>query len=124
FPHVVKFPGHSGARTMAARWQQHCRTAGVPTATWLAEVTVGEVAGVFHQPLGGEVRGLLDAFTTAWRELGAHLLEHHGGSAAAMVAAADGHGAALAEELAALGCWDDRHRHGDLEVPLHKRAQI
>ena len=124
FPHVVKLPGHSGARTMGARWQQHCRTAGVPGAEWLADVTVDEVAGVFHQPLEGEVRGLLDAFTAAWRELGVHLLEHHGGSAAAMVGAAGNSGASLAAELAALPCWDDRHRLDDLEVPLHKRAQI
>lgn len=124
FPHVVKFPGHSGARTMAARWQQHCRTAGVPTAGWLAHVTVETVADVFQQPLVGEVRGLLDAFTTAWRELGTHLLEHHDGSATAMVAAAEGRGAALAAELGALPCWDDRHRIDDLEVPLYKRAQI
>ena len=124
FPHVVKLPGHSGARTMGARWQQHCRTTGVPTADWLAGITVEEVAAVFHQPLDGEVRGLLDAFTAAWHELGVHLLEHHAGSAAAMVGAAGGSGASLAAELGSLPCWDDRHRLGDLEVPLYKRAQI
>ncbi|HAS10055.1 MAG TPA: hypothetical protein DCS55_05980 [Acidimicrobiaceae bacterium] len=124
FPHVVKLPGHSGARTMAARWQARCRHAGAPTAAWLAEVTVEQVADVFHQPLDGEVRGLLDAFTAAWRELGAHLLDHHAGSAVAMVEAADGQGAALTAELGALPCWDDRHRLDDLDVPLYKRAQI
>lgn len=124
FPHVVKLPGHSGARTMAARWQQHCRTVGVPGAQWLADVTVEEVAGVFHQPLEGEVRGLLDAFTAAWRELGVHLLEHHGGSAAAMVGAAGGRGAVVAAELGALPSWDDRPRLDGVEVPLYKRAQI
>ena len=124
FPHVVKIPGHSGARTMGARWQQHCRSVGVPTADWLASVTVEQVAEVFGQPLEGEVRGLLDAFTAAWRELGVHLLEHHGGSAALMVAGAEGQGAALAGELAGLPCWDDRHELDGLEVPLYKRAQI
>ena len=124
FPHVVKLPGHSGARTMGVHWQAHCRTAGVPTARWLADVTVEQVAEVFGQPLGGEVRGLLDAFTAAWRELGTHLLEQHDGSAAAMVDRAGGRGAALASELATLPCWDDRHVVDGLEVPLHKRAQI
>ena len=124
FPHVVKLPGHSGARTMAARWQERCRTAGVPTAGWLAGITVDAVAEVLRQPLEGEGRGLLDAFTAAWRELGAHLLEHHGGSAPAMIDAAGGSGTALAAELGALPCWDDRHRVGALEVPLYKRAQI
>lgn len=124
FPHVVKLPDRSGARTLATRWQQHCRRHGVPTADRLAGVTVEEVADIFQQPLDTEVRGLLDAFTAAWRELGAHLLEHHDGTALGLVASAGGSGAALAEELAALPCWDDRNRHGDLEVPLHKRAQI
>ena len=124
FPHVVKLPGHSGARTMGARWQQHCRSVGVPSAGWLADVTVEQVAEVFAQPLEGEVRGLLEAFAVAWRELGVHLLERHAGSAAAMVAAADGQGAALAGELAGLASWDDRHDLDGLDVPLYKRAQI
>jgi hypothetical protein len=124
FPHVVKLPGRSGARTLATRWNQHCGRHGVPDARWLAQVTVEQVADVFAQPLEGEVLGLLDAFAVAWRELGSHLLERQGGSAATMVAAAAGSGAALAEELAGLPSWDDRHRVGDLEVPLYKRAQI
>ncbi len=124
FPHVVKLPGHCGARTMGARWQQHCSEHGVPTAGWLSEVTVEQVAAVFRQPIDGEVRGLLDAFTSAWRELGVHLLEHHDGSALRLVQAVDGSGAALAAELGALACWDDRHDLDGLEVPLYKRAQI
>jgi hypothetical protein len=124
FPHVVKLPGHSGARTLAARWQQHCRTVGVPTADWLAAVTGEQAAALFQQPLHGEVRELIDAFTAAWRELGAHLLDHHDGSALAMVDAAEGSGASLAAELGALACWDDRHDLDGLEVPLYKRAQI
>ena len=124
FPHVVKLPGRSGARTLATRWHEHCDRHGVPDARWLAEVDVETVASVFQQPLDTEVRGLLDAFTAAWRELGRHLLGRHDGDATAMVAAAGHRGATLAEELAALPCWDDRHRLGDLDVPLHKRAQI
>ncbi len=124
FPHVVKLPGHSGARTLAARWQQHCGASGVPSAGWLVDVTVEQVADVFHQPLDTEARGLLDAFTAAWQELGAHLLERHEGSAAAMVAAAAGSGAVLAAELGALPCWDDRHDIDGLDVPVYKRAQI
>lgn len=124
FPHVAKLPGRSGARTLATRWREHCDRHGVPDAAWLAGVTATDVAVVFAQPLQGEVVGLLEAFAAAWRELGAHLRERHGGSAAAMVAAAGGRGAALAEELASVPSWDDRHRLDDLEVPLHKRAQI
>lgn len=124
FPHVAKLPGRSGARTMQARWQAHCRAHGVPSADWLAQASVERVAEVFVQPPTGAVRGLLEAFTAAWRELGAHLLDHHGGSAARLVDAADGRGAALAEELGSLPCWDDRHDLDGREVPLYKRAQI
>jgi hypothetical protein len=124
FPHVRKLPGRSGARTLATRWHEHCELHGVPDARWLADVTMEEVADLFGQPPEGEVLGLLEAFAVAWRELGHHLLQHHGGSAAAMVQAAGGSGAALAEELAGLPCWDDRHVVDGLEVPLYKRAQI
>lgn len=124
FPHVRKIPGHSGARTLGARWQAWCLSGGVPAASWLSGVGVEQVAEVFQQPVEGEVRGLLDAFVTAWRELGGHLLERHGGSAVDLVAGAGGSGAALAEELAGLPSWDDRHTHDRREVPLYKRAQI
>jgi hypothetical protein len=124
FPHVHKLPGRSGARTLATRWHQHCGLHGVPDSRWLADVSLAQVAEVFAQPTDGEVVGLLEAFAVAWRELGEHLLTRHDGSAAAMVRAADGSGAALAEELAGLACWDDRHLVDGLEVPLHKRAQI
>jgi len=124
FPHVAKRPGRSGARTLATRWHEHCDRHGVPDAGWLARVTVPEVAELFAQPAQGEVLGLLGAFAVAWRELGQHLLEHHDGSAAGLVDAAGGSGAALAEELASLPSWDDRLRLDELEVPLYKRAQI
>ncbi|MFP5322073.1 MAG: queuosine salvage family protein [Acidimicrobiia bacterium] len=124
FPHVRKLPGRSGARTLATRWHGHVDRHGVPDAGWLAAVTVEQVADVFVQPREGEVLGLLEAFAVAWRELGQHLLARHGGSAAAMVRSAGGSGAALAEELAGLSCWDDRHEVDGVEVPLHKRAQI
>jgi len=124
FPHVVKLPGRSGARTLGTRWHERCDRHGVPDAAWLADVDVETVASVFQQPLDTDVRELLDAFTTAWQELGRHLLDRHDGDATAMVAAADHRGAMLAEALAALPCWDDRHHLGDLEVPLYKRAQI
>lgn len=124
FPHLVKLPGRSGARTLATRWHEHCDEHGVPDAGWLTGVTADEVAEVFAQPRDGEIGPLLELFAAAWNELGAHLMAHHDGSAATMVAAAGGSGAALAEELAALPSWDDRHRVGDLVVPLFKRAQI
>jgi len=124
FPHVTKLPGRSGARTLATRFHDHVDRHGVPTAGWLSEVTTAQVARLFAQPLDGEVFDLVDAFAGAWRELGAHLLDRHGGSALGLVEAAGGSGAALAEELAALPAWRDEHRLDGLVVPLFKRAQI
>lgn len=124
FPHVRKLPGRSGARTMATRWQVHCRSEGVPTAPRLRRLDIAEVAQIFGQPVDRPIDELMAAFTASLHGLGQHLVEHHGGSAADMVLAAAGSGAALAAELAGLPLWDDRHRHGELDVPLYKRAQI
>ena len=124
FPHVDKEPGMGGARTMATRWHRRCTTEGPPTASWLSSVGVDQVAAVFGQPTTGPAGELVACFAAAWRELGDHLLDHHDGSASAMVAAAAGSAAALADELVRLPHWADVHRHGPVEVPLGKRAQI
>lgn len=124
FPHVAKLPGLSGARTLATRFNDHCRTAGVARAEDLAEIDQATVTEIFHQPSDGPAAELMGHFTSAWNELGAFLLDRHHGRALDLIDAAGGHGATLAEQLGALRHWNDRHRHGQLDVPLYKRAQI
>ncbi len=128
FPHVAKAPGLSGARTLATRFNDHCRRAGVPRAGTLADIDVATVTEIFGQPTSGPAAELMAHFRAAWHEFGAFLLDEHDGHALTLIDAAGGSGAALAERLAALPHWDDRHRHpgpvGDLEIPLYKRAQI
>ncbi len=128
FPHVVKLPGRSGARTLGTRFNDHCRTTGVPTADALATIDVRAVAAIFFQPTDGPAGELMGHFTSAWNELGQFLLDQHGGDVLDLIGAADGSGAQLASRLGALPHWDDRATYpgpdGDLEVPLFKRAQI
>lgn len=126
FPHVRKLNGLSGARTLATRWHDH--VADDPAAALdvgrMAAIDRAAVAAIFGQSCGGDVVGLLDAFVAAWRELARFLIEHYDGSPMALVEDASRSAAALAERLAPLPCWHDVHRHGALEVPIFKRAQI
>lgn len=126
FPVVRKRPGLSGARTLATNWQAWCARHGVPTAAWLADVAVTEVAEVLDQPSepSDAVHELLDHFCAAWNELGQLLVTTYGGSVTALVEDANQRAATLTTTLAALSRWDDRHAYGDETVPLLKRAQI
>lgn len=123
FPLLDKDPGLSGARTLATRWRRFYAERR-PDAGWLVDVDRPTVARVFGQGTSTAVVELLDHFVDAWRELGEFLLEGYDGSAINLVEDADRCGATLAGTLGELGCWRDRHRHGSLDVPLFKRAQI
>jgi hypothetical protein len=124
FPDLRKRPGLSGARSLAAAWSEHVDRYGPPTAAWLAGADAARCAGLFDQPHPGPVDDLLDLFARAWRDLGALLDERAGGSAAGLVRSADGSAAALVDVLATMPLAHDVSRHGDVEVPLYKRAQI
>jgi hypothetical protein len=115
FPTLRKAPGMSGFRTVEAGLRAH----GPWPAQELTAFTAGRIAEVTGQDPGHELMGL---FARALRELGAHVLERHGGSFAAMAAAPSG--VALAEELAGLPMWRDASPYGDRLVPFYKRAQI
>jgi hypothetical protein len=124
FPDLRKRPGLSGARSLAAAWADHVARSGAPTATWLAEADAARCARLFDQPHPGPVDDLLELLARAWRDLGALLDERAGGSAAALVRSAGGSAAALVEILGTMPLAHDVSRHGDVEVPLYKRAQI
>ena len=128
FPELRKRPGLSGARTLAEALADHVAAHGAPTAEWLAEVDAATCAEIFGQPRPGPVDDLLDLFARAWNDLGALLLDGYGGSAAALVASADGSAATLVSTLGAMPLAADVATHGDgddaVEVPFYKRAQI
>ena len=123
FPDLHKRPGLSGARSLAAAWAEHVARDGPPTPAWLAEADAARCARLFDQPHPGPVDDLLALFAQAWRDLGA-LLEGFGGSAAALVRSAGGSAAGLVDILGAMPLAHDVAHHGDVEVPLYKRAQI
>jgi Potential Queuosine, Q, salvage protein family len=124
FPDLRKRPGLSGARSLAAAWSEHVDRCGPPTPAWLAEADAARCASLFDQPYPGPVDDLLGLFARAWRDLGALLDERAGGSAAGLVRSAGGSAAALVDVLGTMPLAHDVARHGEVEVPLYKRAQI
>lgn len=124
FPDLRKRPGLSGARSLATAWSDHVDRCGPPTAAWLAEASAARCASLFDQPHPGPVDDLLELFARAWRDLAALLDERAGGSAAGLVGSAGGSAQALVDLLGTMPLAHDVSRHGDVEVPLYKRAQI
>jgi hypothetical protein len=121
FPVLRKRDGMSGYFTIATAWREHCEREGAPSAAWLAGATTERCAQIFGQDPGLELMAL---FATSWRQTGELLLDRYDGSVLALVEDADRSAARLVELLRAAPMWDDRRRHGDLDVPFYKRAQI
>ena len=129
FPVLHKRDGLSGARSLAEALADHVAREGAPTAGWLSQADAATCAAIFGQPHPGPVDDLLDLFAQAWRDLGDLLTVRFGGSAAAMVWAADGSAAALVETLAEMPLARDIAGYAldggaTLDVPFLKRAQI
>lgn len=124
-PVVRKRLGASGARSMAnglATWLGDDE--GV-TAERLARLDTDTAHMVFDQPHdGGPVDELMGLFTVALNDLGQVVLDDHAGSFVAMVDAAHGSAASMASLLVEMPFFRDVSTHGELEVPLLKRAQI
>ncbi len=115
FPTLRKAPGMSGFRTVEAG----LKARGPWTARELCELTPADVARTLGQDPGHELMAL---FARALGEIGAHVLERHGGSFAAV--AAGGQAVPVAAELAELELWRDVSTHDGEPVPFYKRAQI
>jgi hypothetical protein len=127
-PHVRKRPGCSGATTMATALREWAATEAL-TARRLTAVTAAEAHERFGQPPdgAGEPGGrdeLMRLFAGALAELGAFVLDHHGGSFLHLVASADGRAAGLVATLGRLASFGDVAEHRGRPVPLYKRAQL
>lgn len=123
FPTLRRRDDRSGyfhvARSLTERWHR-----GPLSARELLALDGDACADLFDQPRSGPPFELMTLFATALNALGAHLADHHRGSAARMVAAAQGSAVALAGELAGIPFFDDVHRYRGFDVPIYKRAQI
>ena len=124
FPVLRKRPGMSGYHTIASIFRERCTSVGAPSAAWLATVTAEDCTQLFEQDADGEAFELMGHFADALNELGAHLRDHHDGSAAALVASASHSAATLVERLRRLPHFEDRRSHRGAAVAFYKRAQI
>ena len=101
FPTLRKPAGLSGFRTVEAG----LKARGPWSAEELTRVDPAQAAATF----GGQdpEHELMALFARALRELGAHVLERHGGSFLALARCGEGSAVALAEQLARLPTWLD-----------------
>jgi hypothetical protein len=118
FPTLRKPAGLSGFRTVEAG----LKARGPWSAEGLTRVDAAEAAAAF----GGQdpEHELMALFARALRELGAHVLERHGGSFLALARCGEGSAVALAEHLASLPTWRDVSPYDGAPVPFFKRAQL
>jgi hypothetical protein len=124
FPHLAKLPGKSGYFTIATCLTTWFRSA-VPTAETLCRLGLDDCAMIFGQPMQDPAAAeLMGLFAKALNDLGRLLQEQFNGSAAGMIAAANGSAATLINLLAQMPFFRDIQRYGDLEVPFFKRAQL
>jgi hypothetical protein len=120
WPTIRKRPGLSGYSTMEAGVSERFDSAGPWSAEELAAVTASEIAVV----LGQDPRHpLMAQFAAALRDVGAHLLEDHGGRYLAVVEGARSI-PGLAGVFAGWESFADVSRYEGREVPFFKRAQL
>jgi hypothetical protein len=124
-PVVRKRLGRSGAVNMANGLSAWLAADEGVSAARLALLDTDTAHQVFDQPHDdGPVDELMALFTVALNDLGRLVLDDHGGSFTALVAAAGGSAAAMVELLGAMPFFGDVSGYDDLEVPLYKRAQL
>lgn len=125
FPHLRKRPGLSGYFTIAAALTDHFTTHGPFSVTELQRLGEGDCARLFgqapHEPVAMELMAL---FARALNDLGRFVADAHGGDFAAVVAAANGSAARLAELLTAMPYFQDVASYDGQVVAFYKRAQI
>ncbi len=124
FPRLRKRPGLSGYLTLSTCLRDRFAREGPWSAEDLTRLTAAECASVFGQVPEPAVDELMGLFARALCDLGRFLLERHGGRFEGPVEAAGGSAERLVQELAKMELYQDVARHGELEVPLYKRAQI
>jgi hypothetical protein len=121
FPTLRKRAGRSGYHTIAAGLTVRFDREGAWTAAELAAMDADEVAAALGQDAEHE---LMELFARSLRDLGAHVETEAGGRFMALVDAAEGSAATLAERLGSWASFADSSRYDELPIPFLKRAQI
>ncbi|MFQ5425831.1 MAG: queuosine salvage family protein [Gaiellales bacterium] len=124
WPQLRKLPGLSGYFTIATQLTRRYREGGPLTALELAELGRPEAADIFGQSSQGPVGELMGHFAHALNELGRLVLDRFDGRFDALVLSAEHSAERLLALLTQLPYFRDVAVHGDLEVPLYKRAQL
>lgn len=123
FPELRKQPGRSGYFTIAGALRRRFEAQGPFSAAALVDMKSEDCAQLFDQR-GAGAEELMELFARALRDLGAWLLERHGGRFEGPVEAAGGQPGELVEALAEMPLYRDVSRYRGLEIPFFKRAQI
>jgi hypothetical protein len=124
FPWVQPRDGLTGYAMVADALREYIETHGVPDPSDLAEVDTDSVARVFDQEIEHDSRRkLMTSYSTAWNELGEHLVDEWDGSYTALLEAADS-AERLVELLGEMSLFRDVVMYRNIEVPFYKRAQL
>jgi hypothetical protein len=120
WPTIRKRPGVSGYSTMAAGVSERFDSAGPWSGEELMAMSASEIAVVLGQDPG---HPLMEQFAAALRDVGAHLLEDHGGRYLGIAEEAR----SIPDLAATLGGWEsfaDVSEYEGRRVPFYKRAQL
>jgi hypothetical protein len=121
FPTLRKRQGRSGYFTVAIGVRERFASLGPWSALELAAIDAGEIATALRQDPEHE---LMTLFARSLQDLGRHVVDDYEGRFAAVAARAGGSAAALVDQLAEWGCFEDTSTYDGFPVPFLKRAQI
>jgi hypothetical protein len=121
WPTIRKRPGHSGYFTVAAGLTERFRDAGPWSTAELRGLDPATIATVLGQDTD---HPLMADFATTLRDVGDHVEAEHAGRFEAVIDAAEGSAAALADLLASWRAFADVSDYEGRAVPFFKRAQI
>ncbi len=126
FPTLRKRPGASGYHTIAAAWREHVEATGAVSADALTDLTRADCCEIFGQTddLDEPAAELMELYASALNDLGAFVIEEHGGSFTQLVTAADRSAEVLVGILDRMPSFHDVAEYHGVDVPLYKRAQI